>query len=69
MICWQSANSDRLEIEKIDLAHPEDIQEVAEKVKQNGVKKLDLLINCAGMLHPSGKGETSLRDVTLEVIQ
>ncbi|XP_071793403.1 C-signal-like isoform X2 [Asterias amurensis] len=66
LLSLKSANSDRLEIEKIDLAHPEGIQEVAEKVKQNGVKKLDLLINCAGMLHPSGKGETSLRDVTLE---
>lgn len=29
--------------------------------------KLDLLINSAAMLHPSGKGETSLRDVSQEV--
>ena len=28
---------------------------------------LDLLVNCAGMLHPSGRGETSLKDVTLQV--
>ena len=28
---------------------------------------LDLLINSAGMLHPSGRGETSLKDVTFQV--
>ena len=30
--------------------------------------KVDLLINCAGMLHPSGRGETSLKSVSQEVI-
>ena len=29
--------------------------------------KLDLLINSAGMLHPSGRGETSLTAVTRQV--
>ena len=28
---------------------------------------LDLLINCAGILHPSGRGETSLKDMSVEV--
>lgn len=30
---------------------------------------LDLLINCSAMLHPSGRGETSLRDVSLDGLQ
>ena len=28
---------------------------------------LDLLINCAGILHPSGRGETSLKDMSIKV--
>ena len=29
--------------------------------------KLDFAINVAGILHPSGRGETRLQDVKLEV--
>ena len=31
------------------------------------VDRLDLLLNCAGILHPSGRGETSLKDVSQAV--
>ena len=30
---------------------------------------LDLLVNCSAMLHPSGRGETSLREVSLAGLQ
>ncbi|XP_043215870.1 C-factor-like isoform X2 [Amphibalanus amphitrite] len=30
---------------------------------------LDLLVNCSAILHPSGRGETSLRDVSLAGLQ
>ncbi|XP_022098272.1 uncharacterized protein LOC110983367 [Acanthaster planci] len=66
LLALKEENRNRLDVEKIDLARPGDIQEIVEKVKQSRVSKLDLLINCAGMLHPSGRGETSLRDVSLE---
>ncbi|XP_038070945.1 C-factor-like [Patiria miniata] len=66
LLALQNENRNRLDVEKIDLALPRDIQGVAEKVKESGVSKLDLLINCAGVLHPSGRGETSLRDVSIE---
>lgn len=68
LLSLQKESNDRLIVEKIDLSQPGDIQEVAEKVKQRGVNKLDLLINCAGLLHPSGRGETSLRDISAEAL-
>ena len=44
------------------------LQEAAGYVeKQFG--QLDLLINCAAILHPSGRGETSLKDVNIQVLK
>ncbi|XP_053307119.1 C-factor-like [Spea bombifrons] len=54
-----------LTIMKMDVTSTSDIQNTAEKVKQD-FGSLDLLINSSAMLHPSGKGETSLREVTAE---
>lgn len=51
---------------KMDVTQEDAIKETAEMVEQQ-FKKVDLLINCAAMLHPSGRGETSLRDVSFEV--
>ena len=62
----QSTQSNNLHICKLDVTQEKDIAYVSEYVKRN-FGKLDLLINCAGMLHPSGRGETSLRDVSMEV--
>ena len=62
----QQQFSDRLTILAVDAGNEEHIKSAAEIVKeQHG--KLDLLINSAGMLHPSGKGETSLREVSSQV--
>ncbi|CAH2322125.1 Hypothetical predicted protein [Pelobates cultripes] len=54
-----------LRIMKMDVTRGPDIQHTAEKVKEE-FGSLDLLINSSAMLHPSGKGETSLREVTAE---
>ena len=56
-------HGDLLTIHRLDVQDENQIAEVAARV---GDKKLDLLVNCAGMLHPSGKGETSLREVDLQ---
>jgi len=40
--------------------------EAAAKNVASSYGKVDLLINCAGMLHPSGRGETSLKAVSQE---
>ncbi|KAI1894355.1 hypothetical protein AGOR_G00114960 [Albula goreensis] len=48
---------------KIDVNQEHDIKNAAEVVKKT-FGKVDLVINSAAMLHPSGKGETSLRDVS-----
>ncbi|XP_062587090.1 uncharacterized protein LOC134248702, partial [Saccostrea cucullata] len=55
-------NNDRLHICKLDVTKENDISDVSKYVTEK-FGKLDLLINCAGMLHPSGKGETSLKSV------
>jgi len=55
----------RLKIHRLDAANPEDVADFGSRIKGEA-DQLDLLINCAGMLHPSGKGETSLRDVSFE---
>ena len=53
-------HGDMLTIFRVDVQDEAQIKELSAQV---GDKKLDLLINCAGILHPSGKGETSLREV------
>ncbi|KAM6956737.1 C-signal [Aplochiton taeniatus] len=52
---------------KLDVNREGDIRETADQVKQS-FGKVDLLINSSAMLHPSGKGETSLRDVSAQGI-
>uniref|UniRef100_A0A1A8QAB7 C-factor n=3 Tax=Nothobranchius TaxID=28779 RepID=A0A1A8QAB7_9TELE len=55
----------RLMVLKLDVNHEQEILEAAEQVKQN-FGCLDLLINSSAMLHPSKRGETSLRDVSAQ---
>lgn len=56
----------RLTVLKLDVNREEDIRSAAERVK-GSFGRLDLLVNSSAMLHPSGKGETSLRDVSAQV--
>lgn len=56
----------RLTVLKLDVNLEEDIREAAARVKEN-FGRVDLLVNSAAMLHPTGKGETSLRDVSAQV--
>lgn len=57
----------RLTVLSVDVTDSRQIEDAASFVK-NQFGRLDLLINSAGILHPSGKGETSLRDVNQEVV-
>ena len=41
--------------------------EAASQYVERKYAKLDLLVNCAAMLHPSGRGETSLKEVSSQV--
>ena len=50
---------------QVDITKTEDIIKASEHVKQK-YGQLELLINNAGLLHPSGKGETRLSDVKAE---
>lgn len=56
----------RLTVLKLDVNREEDIRGAAGRVKE-GFGRLDLIVNSSAMLHPSGKGETSLRDVSAQV--
>ena len=53
---------------KLDVTSETEVEAASEYVEEK-YTKLDLLVNCAAMLHPSGKGETSLKDVTSQVKQ
>lgn len=61
----ESQNTSRLQIHQVDVRNESHINALSEFVKEK-YGKVDLLINSAGMLHPSGKGETSLKDVSFE---
>ncbi|XP_069836461.1 C-signal-like [Dendropsophus ebraccatus] len=56
---------DALSILRLDVTSLSAIQETAKEVAQL-FGSLDLLINVSAMLHPTGKGETSLREVSAE---
>ncbi len=56
----------RCEVHKLDVTNEDSVNEISQYVT-NTYGQLDLLINSAGMLHPSGRGETSLRDVSFQV--
>lgn len=57
---------DRMTILKLDVNREEDISGAADRVKER-FGRMDLIVNSSAMLHPSGKGETSLRDVSAQV--
>lgn len=59
-------HADRMTVMKLDVSREDDIKRTAERVKAD-FGKVDLIINSSAMLHPSGKGETSLRDVSAQV--
>merc|ERR1719419_940829 len=54
-----------MEVMKLDIEKPDEIEGAKEHVLQTR-GKLDLLVNSAGILHPTGRGETRLEDVTAE---
>ncbi|XP_061692362.1 C-signal [Syngnathoides biaculeatus] len=56
---------DRLTVLRLDVNREEDVREAAEGVKKS-FGRLDLMVNSSALLHPSGKGETSLRDVSAQ---
>lgn len=62
----KDSNPANLHVCKLDVTKEEEIVGVS-KFVTDSFGRLDLLINCAGMLHPSGKGETSLRSVDEQV--
>lgn len=57
----------RMTVLKLDVNREEDIKSASKRVTSE-FGKLDLIINCSAVLHPSGKGETSLRDVSAQGI-
>lgn len=58
--------SSRMTVLKLDVNREEDIGGAADRVRES-FGRLDLIVNSSAMLHPSGKGETSLRDVSAQV--
>ncbi|KAM9327303.1 C-signal-like [Gastrophryne carolinensis] len=61
----EQQHPDTLTIMKLDVSSAAAIEQCGLQLQQR-VTALDLLINCSAMLHPSGRGETSLKDVSAE---
>lgn len=57
---------DKIHLVNLDVTDEKQIKDSVPLVKEWTGGKIDLLVNCSAILHPSGKGETSLRDVSLE---
>ena len=62
----QKENPQRLTILPLDVMDSTQIEEACKTVESQ-FGHVDLLINSAGMLHPTGRGETSLKSVSAEV--
>ncbi|XP_072546636.1 C-signal [Salminus brasiliensis] len=60
-------NPGRLTVLRVDVTREEQVRSAAERVSST-FPRVDLLINSSAVLHPSGKGETSLRDVSAQGI-
>ncbi|XP_076045695.1 C-signal-like [Oratosquilla oratoria] len=65
----KSEYENQVDIVKLDVTSESDIQEAAKYVSKCHGGKLDLLINSSGILHPSGRGETSLKDVSFKGLE
>ena len=51
----------------LDVTNESEIKNSVPSITEHTRGKLDLVVNCSAILHPSSKGETSLRDVSFEV--
>lgn len=56
----------RVTVLRLDVDREDEVRSAAARVRET-FGRLDLLVNSSAMLHPSGKGETSLRDVSAQV--
>jgi len=61
-------NLHNVTVVKCDVTKESDIKEVSSEIFAN-FGKLDFAINVSGILHPSGRGETRLQDVTVDALQ
>ncbi|KAM8859356.1 uncharacterized protein AB9W97_019446 isoform 1-T1 [Spinachia spinachia] len=55
----------RLTVLRLDVNREEEVRRAADRVRED-FGRLDLVVNSSAMLHPTGKGETSLRDVSAQ---
>ncbi|XP_046441559.1 C-factor-like [Daphnia pulex] len=56
----------KLVLINVDITKEDNIKRIVPIITEKSGGKLDLVLNCSAILHPSGKGETSLRDVSFE---
>jgi len=59
---------DNVTLVKCDVTKESDLKSVSDKILAE-FGKLDFAINVSGILHPSGRGETRLQDVSIEALQ
>ncbi|XP_045104315.1 uncharacterized protein LOC123499838 isoform X2 [Portunus trituberculatus] len=62
----KSEHPSLIDVVQLDVTSEGAVQAAAQHIQQTHGKALDLLINCSAILSPSGRGETSLRDVSMK---
>lgn len=68
LIDIQKQFPDKLVLISLDVTKEDNIKRSVPLITEKAGGKIDLLVNCSAILHPSGRGETSLRDVSSQVI-
>ncbi|XP_042232506.1 C-factor-like isoform X2 [Homarus americanus] len=65
----QGQYPDLVDVVQLDVTDEAAIQRAAQHVHNVHASRLELLINCSGILSPTGRGETRLKDVTLKGLE
>lgn len=63
----QKQHPSLVDIVQLDVTSDATIEQAVKHVHSAHSGKLDLLINCSGILSPTGRGETSLKEVSFKV--
>ncbi len=64
----QKLHPGKISLVNLDVTSEDEIRSASPNISALAGGKLDLMVNCSAILHPSGRGETSMRDISSEVI-
>jgi len=62
----QKLHPGKISLVNLDVTSEDEIRSASPNISALAGGKLDLMVNCSAILHPSGRGETSMRDISSE---